>query len=125
MLFAIALGGAAGSLARYGIGLYGARASTAFPFATLAINVAGSFLLGFLLRYLLQASVSPELKGALTVGFCGGFPTFSTFSCEVARLVEQGSYGRAATYAAASVLLSLAATFAGFAVARAVGAGIR
>jgi CrcB protein len=123
VLFAIALGGALGSVARYAIGHYGARAGESFPYATLVINVVGSFLLGYLVRYLPRTSASPELGFALTVGFCGGFTTFSTFSVELARLVEGGSYGRAATYAASSVLLSLAATFAGFAVGRGLGAG--
>jgi fluoride exporter len=117
MIFGIAFGGALGSVARYAIGHYGARHSERFPWATLLINVAGSFLLGLLVRWLPRTSISPELGFALTVGLCGGFTTFSTFSVEVARLIEGGAYGRAATYATASVLLSLAATFAGFAAA--------
>ena len=115
MLFGVAIGGALGSVARFAIGHYGARHNERFPYATLIINVAGSFLLGLLVRYLPRTSLSPELGFALTVGFCGGFTTFSTFSVEVARLVEGGAYARAAVYATASVLLSLAATFAGFA----------
>jgi CrcB protein len=117
VIFGIALGGALGSVARYAIGHYAARHDERFPYATLLVNVAGSFLLGVLARYLPRSSLSPETGLALTVGFCGGFTTFSTFSLEVARLTEGGAYGRAATYATASVLLSLAATFAGFAVA--------
>ena len=121
MLFAVALGGALGSVTRFAIGLYGSRVEDgAVPYATLLINVGGSFLLGVLLRVLPQVSASPELAAALTVGFCGGFTTFSTFSAELARMVQLGSYWRAASYAVASVLLSLAATFAGFAAARGV-----
>lgn len=119
MLFAIALGGAAGTVARWVLGGLAQRAAADFPYGTLVINVSGSFLLGFLLRYLLTTSAPPELRAALTVGFCGGYTTFSTFSYETAVLLEGGSWGRAATYAAGSVLLSLAATFAGFAAARA------
>ena len=125
MLFSIALGGAAGSVARYALGALFQRAGAGFPYGTLVINVTGSFLLGLLARYLLETSATPELRAALTVGFCGGYTTFSTFSFETAALIEGGDYARAATYVAASVALSLAATFAGFAAARAVLAGAR
>jgi CrcB protein len=119
---AIALGGAVGTVARYGLGSSLQRLSTAFPYGTLLINVSGSFLLGFLVRYLLSTATSPELRAALTVGFCGGFTTFSTFSLETARLLEGGSWTRAGGYVAASVGVSLLATFVGFAVAvRAAG----
>ena len=118
MLFAIALGGAAGTLARFGVGAYAQRFSGTGPFSTLAINVLGSFLLGFLMRYVLGTAAAPELRVGLTVGFCGGFTTFSTFSYETVRLLEQGSYGRAAAYVGSSVVLSMLATLAGFAAAR-------
>ena len=117
MLFAIALGGAVGTLARYGVGGLAQRFSATFPLSTLAINVAGSLLLGFLMRWLLGTTASPELRAGLTIGLCGGFTTFSTFSYETARLIESGSWGRAAAYVALSVLGSLLATFAGFAAA--------
>jgi CrcB protein len=120
MLFGIALGGALGTAARWWIGGWAQRYSASFPYGTLTINVTGSLLLGFLMRYLTQTPTNPELRLALTVGFCGGFTTFSTFSYEAARLLEDGSTGRAFTYMAASVLLSLAAVFAGFAIARSV-----
>jgi CrcB protein len=125
MLFAIALGGAAGTLARYGLGGYVQRFAGTFPLSTLVINVLGSFALGFLVRYLLATTYSPELRAGLTIGFCGGFTTFSTFSYETARLLEDGSYGRAGAYVLASVALSLAATFGGLAAARALVASPR
>jgi CrcB protein len=118
MLLTIALGGAAGTLARYGLGAWAQRYSAAFPIGTLVINVLGSLLLGFLFRVLVQSGVSPELRVGLTIGFCGGFTTFSTFSFETATLLEGGSWTRAALYVTGSVLLSLLATFAGFALAR-------
>jgi len=120
MLFGIALGGALGTLARYGLGGVAQRFSAFFPYGTLTINVTGSLLLGFLVRYLLATPASPELRAALTIGFCGGFTTFSTFSYEAAALIESGSLGRALLYMTASVTLSLAATFTGFAIARAM-----
>ncbi|MGH7665149.1 MAG: fluoride efflux transporter CrcB [Gemmatimonadaceae bacterium] len=118
MLFAIALGGAAGSLARYGLEGLVQRGSTHFPYGTLVVNVSGSLLLGFLMHYLLQTSASPDIRAGLTIGLCGGFTTFSTFSYETVRLIEDGSYGRALAYVLASVVLSLLATYAGFAAAR-------
>jgi CrcB protein len=107
-------------LARYGLGGAVQRLGTLFPYGTLLINVLGSFLLGFLMRWLLGTAASPELRAALTVGFCGGFTTFSTFSYEAAMLLQNGSYLRAMFYMVGSVVLSLAATFAGFAAARAI-----
>jgi len=120
MLWGIAVGGALGTLARWGIGAWAQRFSAEFPYGTLTINVIGSLILGFLLRYMTQTNAAPELRAALTIGFCGGFTTFSTFSYEAARLLEDGSTLRAVTYMAASVLLSLGAVFVGFAAARAM-----
>ena len=119
MLFAIALGGAAGSMARYGIGRIFLHDEGAFPTGTLLVNVAGSLLLGFLVRSMASPAISMELRAGLTIGLCGGFTTFSTFSLETVRLVESGNWPRAALYILASVVLSLAALAAGMAAARA------
>src|SRR5690349_2735634 len=95
------------------------RITMAFPLGTLLVNVIGSFILGFIIKYALATpAVSPEVRALLTTGFCGGFTTFSTFSFETASLIEEGQYTRATIYIVASVLLSLLATFAGFALAR-------
>jgi CrcB protein len=116
MLAMIALGGAVGSVARYLLGGVVQRAAgMAFPIGTLAINVSGSFLAGFLLRYFMNVQTHPSLRAALIVGFCGGFTTFSAFTTETLGLFEGGEYARAALYVAASVALSLMAVFAGFA----------
>ena len=120
MLFAIAVGGALGTLARYLLGTALAGVVPGFPACTLGINVAGSFLLGLLMAGVAaRPDLSPALRAALTVGFCGGFTTFSTFSVETVALLERGATGRAALYAVASVTLSVAAAFAGLALARA------
>ena len=80
--------------------------------------MTGSLILGFILRYALQTTaVSPEVRALLTTGFCGGYTTFSTFSFETATLIEEGGYQRALLYVVASVGLSLAAVFVGFAAA--------
>jgi len=120
MLWYIALGSALGGMVRYLLGGFIQRlAGGTFPLGTLVINVTGSFLLGFILKLALESSlVSVELRAFLTIGFCGGYTTFSTYSFEVARMLEDGDYRRAALYAVLSVLLALAATFVGFVACR-------
>jgi CrcB protein len=118
-LWAVAIGAAAGGVARYFLGgMIQQRAGADFPFGTFVINVTGSLLLGFLLRYSLQSgAVSEELRLFLTTGFCGGYTTFSTFSYDTLMLVQDREYGRAGLYIAGSVLLSLIAAAIGFAAA--------
>ena len=112
----IALGGAVGSVARYLLGGVVQRtAGLVFPIGTLAVNVSGSFIAGFLLRYFMNVQTHPSLRAALIVGFCGGFTTFSAFTTETLGLFEGGEYARAALYVTASLALSLMAVFAGFA----------
>jgi CrcB protein len=80
------------------------------------VNISGSFLLGFLLRYATHPpSLAPEVRAFLTVGLCGGYTTFSTFSAETVTLMQDGQWGKALTYVLGSVVLALAATAAGFA----------
>jgi CrcB protein len=115
----IAVGGAAGSVLRYLIGGAVQRTSVGgFPVGTMFVNVSGCFLIGILLRQFLNMQVSPELRAFLIVGFCGGFTTFSTFSAETLGLIEGGEYGRATGYVILSVVLCLAATFAGMTAMR-------
>ncbi len=123
MMLVIALGSGLGGVARYLVAIAFAR-PTPVPVATLLVNVTGSLVLGFIARYTaLTAAWSPETRAFLTIGFCGGYTTFSTFSLEVATLIEQGEFGRAAAYGGLSGLLSVSAVFAGFALAGLVGAG--
>ena len=118
--WAVALGAALGGVARYYLAsAVQQRVGPTFPWGTLVINVSGSLLLGVLMRYALATpSVSSELRVFLTTGFCGGYTTFSTYSYETATLLEDGQYTRAGSYALASVVLALVATFAGFILAR-------
>ncbi len=122
MVVWIAIGSALGGVSRYLFGgLIQRLFDTPFPSGTLAINVVGSLLLGFIIRYSLETpAVSPELRGFLTIGFCGGFTTFSTFSYESAVMLEEGQWTRLAAYVGLSVLLTVAGTLAGFTVAREV-----
>jgi CrcB protein len=122
MLWYIAIGSALGGVSRYLVGGLVQRALGAgFPSGTLVVNVTGSFLLGLFLRYGLETpSLTPELRAFLTIGFCGGYTTFSTFSYESVALVKDGQWTRAGVYLAASLLLSLLATVLGLAAARGV-----
>lgn len=122
MLWAVAIGGAAGSAARFLVGGAIQRASgTSFPVWTLVINVAGSLLLGFIMRYAVDGiSLNAQTRALLTTGFCGGFTTFSTFSFETVSLIEQGDWRRAAIYIILSVGACLIGAFAGVGAAQAL-----
>lgn len=120
MLWYIALGSALGGVGRYLVGGWVQRgAGWEFPAGTLVVNVTGSFLVGLFLRYALETpSLTPELRALLTIGFCGGYTTFSTFSYETIALLEDGQWGRAGLYASLSLVVSLAATLLGLLAAR-------
>ena len=118
-LLLVAAGGAAGAVARYGLGVQASRAfGPAWPYGTLIVNVVGGLLMG-----LLAGSVwggQERLRLLLGVGLLGGFTTFSAFSLETARMIEDRAYGQAGLYAVGSVVLSVAALFAGLALSRRV-----
>jgi fluoride exporter len=117
-LTGVAFGGALGALARYGIDSVTVRklgaVPEAFPWGTLLINVAGSFLLGVLFVALVEPGSGPDwLRAFLTTGLLGAFTTFSTFSVQTVQLAETGRGGLAIAYVLASVLAGvLAATMA-------------
>jgi CrcB protein len=116
----VALGGAIGSALRFGVSeaMRRAPALVSLPWATLTVNVIGSFVLGWYLRSSMADAVSPQARAFVAIGLCGGFTTFSTFAFETATLLETGHLTRAAAYATLSVALCLGATFAGFAISR-------
>jgi fluoride exporter len=122
MIWYVAVGSALGGVSRFLLGGYVQRTTGAlFPLGTLLINVSGSLLIGFIFRYGGDAaSISPEARALLAIGFCGGYTTFSTFSYETIALIETGAVGRATLYVVLSVVLSLLATWAGMSLARAV-----
>ena len=119
LIWYVAIGSALGGVARFVLGGFiQQRVGPSFPTGTLVINITGSFLLGVLMRYTLQSEmVSPEVRTMLTTGFCGGYTTFSTFTYETAKLVEDGEYGRASLYVGTSVFVALIGRFLGFALA--------
>lgn len=118
----VALGSALGGMARHAVSVAGEHwLGRTFPFATLFINVAGSFLLGFLAtmgtpegRIFLQ----PDRRDFLLVGVLGGFTTFSTFSLQTLNLARNGQALEAGGYVILSVALSLAAVWLGWWTAR-------
>ena len=119
---AIAVAGALGALARYALGGWVAdRAHSVFPWGTLAVNVSGSLVLGFLFVLLTERFLPhPTLRIALTVGFLGAYTTFSTFSLETLRLIEDGAVGLATANVLASVAAGLLAVYLGIVVGRAL-----
>jgi fluoride exporter len=96
-ILVVALGGAAGSVARFLVATWAARAlGTAFPYGTMIVNVVGSFLIGFIMHVSLTTTlISPTLRLALTTGVMGGFTTYSTFNYETMSLLEQGAFALA------------------------------
>ena len=116
----IAFAGAAGALARYGVGgLVGRVQNGAFPWGTLIVNVSGSFLLGLLFALFTERLiVSPALRITLTVGFVGAFTTYSTFSLETLTLLEDGAHGLALLNVVASLVFGLLAAWGGVSLGR-------
>lgn len=119
-LLYIGLFGAFGCISRYVIsGWVLAATGSVFPYGTLAVNVAGSFLLGLIMEGSQHSTLlSPEIRLGLTVGFLGGFTTFSTFSYETIRLLEEGSFGSAGANILLNLLACLFAAAFGIFVAR-------
>ncbi len=123
LLFACA-GGAIGAGARYLVGVGTVRllgVAAGFPWATLCVNIVGSFLMGLFIEVLaLRAVGSPELRVFVAVGVLGGFTTFSAFSLEFVMLMQRKEALAAGLYAVSSVALSILALYLGLLLARQV-----
>ena len=123
----VALGGAIGAVLRYqtGRGLthwLGAQTVTAFPWATLTVNIVGSFAMGLLAGFLARHGHGGEQwRLFIGVGLLGGFTTFSAFSLELMLLIERGQPGQAFIYGAVSVLAGLSALYIGLIAMRIAG----
>lgn len=117
---AVAAGGATGCLLRFATANWvGAHWPQHFYWATLAVNLVGCLLIGYLYGlFLLRPEVPLALRAGLVVGFLGGLTTFSSFSLDTLRLVESGQLASAFGYAGLSVFGGLVATWAGLALAR-------
>ncbi|TAM83657.1 MAG: fluoride efflux transporter CrcB [Acidobacteria bacterium] len=114
-IFLLILFGSLGTLARYAIGgLVQHRAGSAFPAGTLAVNLAGCFLLGGVGEYALQhLSIPPDWRIGITVGFFGAFTTFSSFTYESSRMLEEGAWMKMIVYVGVSVVGGLFLTVTG------------
>jgi fluoride exporter len=118
----VALGGGLGAVSRFGIsGWVTSWAWAAFPWGTFVVNLAGSTLLGFALRTLPSEPQVGSLRAFLTIGFCGGFTTFSTFDFEMLALLADGRPATALAYA----LLSVGGCVAGVLLGLALGSAAR
>ncbi|MDA5193084.1 fluoride efflux transporter CrcB [Govanella unica] len=126
MILAVGVGGAIGAVSRYLMALAIFRAlGPGFPWGTLAINVLGSLLMGVLAELLaLRFSLPHPMQAFFLTGVLGGFTTFSTFSLDAVTLMARGQSGAAFLYIGGSVILSLAALFAGLAITRSLISGL-
>jgi len=118
-IFAVVVGGGLGDVARYFIAGWVQPAGVLFNWGIFAVNISGGLLMGMIVEAsALKLNLSPDLRAFLTVGILGGYTTFSTFSLDSALLLQKGQYGLAAAYVMGSVVLSIAALFAGLWIAR-------
>ena len=119
MLFSVGVGGGLGALARYYIAGWIQPPGAQFNWGIFIVNITGGLLMGLIVEAsALKLNLAPGLRSFLTVGILGGYTTFSTFSLDSALLLQKGQYGLAAAYVIGSVVLSIAALFAGLWIAR-------
>ena len=120
LVLAVAVGGAIGSVARYLVAIGSGKAfGTSFPWGILIINVTGSFLIGmFVGLFALRWNLPEPVRVFLTVGICGGYTTFSTFSLDAFYLMERGEAVAAIAYMVGSVVLSVGALVAAIHITR-------
>ncbi len=119
-VFLVMIGGALGSVARYGLGRC---LNAAWPYGTFAANVLGGLLMGLVMGFILRnPGESERLRLLLATGVLGGFTTFSSFSLETVQMLERRDYGSALLYAGLSVVLSVCAVALGLFIVRKVAA---
>ena len=121
-ILAVAVGGAIGSVARYLVGIASGKLfGITFPWGTLIINVTGSFLIGLFVAFFATKWNLPQVARIfLTVGICGGYTTFSTFSLDAWYLIERNQVMASALYMFGSVVLSVGALIAALQIVRAI-----
>ena len=121
-VLAIAAGGAVGSLLRFWMSNWvHSFAGRSFPYGTLAVNVLGCLLMGFLfVLFIGRLSDNPVLRAGILIGVLGGFTTFSSFSIETFDLIEQGAWAKAVANMSGSLVLCVGATWIGVMLGRQV-----
>ncbi len=121
-ILAVAIGGSIGSVMRYLVSIgSGKLFGINFPWGTLIINITGSFLIGlFVGLFALRWDLPQAMRIFLTVGICGGYTTFSTFSLDAFYLIERGEVVVAGAYMIASVVLSVGALMGAMQITRAI-----
>ncbi len=120
-LIFIAVGGAIGALARYGISKYVNQVSSgAFPWGTLVVNFIGLFIIGFLFELFERTVVPSEIRSFLTIGFLGALTTFSTYGIETINLLRDGEYGLGLLNVVLSNVAGITLVVVGIIVARLV-----
>jgi CrcB protein len=118
------IAGGLGALSRYGLSGLAQRIGAGFPWGTLAVNVVGSLALGLIMQIGLSTDVIPrEVRVAATVGFLGAFTTFSTFSFETARYLEDGVWSTGLLNIVLNVVLCIAAALLGMFLGRTATGG--
>ena len=120
LIIAIFLGGGCGALSRYLIiDQINKISSNSFPYATILVNVLGAFLIGIIYHLLISKIViNEQLKVFITIGFLGGFTTFSSFNLDFFKLIESGSIFLAMVYALASFLITIVAFYIGYSLTK-------
>ena len=117
----VAAGGALGAMARYSCYRIALRLDWHAALVTLAVNMLGSFLIGLLYVFMVErSSLSPELQALFSVGILGAFTTYSTYSLDALRMLEQGQYLPALAYLLGTLLLCLLFVWFGASLARSV-----
>jgi len=118
----IAIAGALGALARYGLeGAVSRRSPGAFPVGTFVVNVTGAFVLGFVFTLMTERlETAPWLRSTVTIGFLGAYTTFSTLAFESYRLGEDGAWALAAANVLGSMAAGLSAVYLGIVAGRAL-----
>lgn len=120
-LLLVMAGGAVGSALRYGIGIALSSFSNSFPFATIVVNIVGSFMLGFIAGTIgTPFEIDQKTKLILGTGLCGGFTTYSAFAVETVALIEQRSALALGTYIIITLVGCLASAWAGIALSRSI-----
>ena len=116
----LAVAGALGALSRYALGgLVQKAVSAGFPYGTLVVNIVGCFVIGYVMQLALSTNIiSSSFRVVITIGFLGAFTTFSTFSYETVKLIEDAAYVSAILNVASNVGIGLLATFLGLLLGR-------